>query len=312
MISTIGFVLASYSVIGNDVIQTLGTFIQSNKQHSWWKLFLYIGGILTVVLLLGWYINSGDATYGRLNDVVRPKEMTIWHLVPPILLVIITRFGIPVSTTFLILSIFSSQVVFEGMLLKSLLGYFVSFVSAYLVYYYFLNCYENDHKKIKPKTKKLWLVLQWFSTAFLWSQWLIQDFANIYIYLPAQLDFFTMILSLLVMLFILGLILTLKGGAIQKVVSNKINSSNIRSATFIDFIYGSVLLFFTTLNNIPMSTTWAFVGILAGREIAIRKTIDTETLKAGYKIVVYDFIKVTIGIVISVSIVFLLKKSQLI
>ena len=121
-----------------------------------------------------------------------------------------------------------------------------------------------------------------------------------------------MILSLLGMLFILAFILRVKGGAIQKVVSNKTNSSNIRSATFIDFIYGSVLLFFTTFNNVPMSTTWAFVGILAGREIAIRNKVSVGSLKKGWRIVGVDFLKVTFGILLSIVIVFLLKDSKLI
>lgn len=312
MISIIGFLLASYAVIGNDVIQTLGTFIQSNEREPWWKLFIYIGSILTIVLCIGWYINSGDATYGRLNNISRPENMTIWYLIPPLLLMLITRYGIPVSTTFLILSIFSSQVVLGNMLVKSFLGYILAFVSAFIIYQFFLYRLEEHDNEDELKNKKLWIVLQWFSTAYLWGQWLIQDFANIYIYLPANINGFTMAMSLIAMLVILAVILKIKGGAIQKVVSSKSNSSNIRSATFIDFIYGSVLLFFTTFNNIPMSTTWAFIGILAGREIALRNKVYVETLREGWKMIGQDFIKVTFGIILSISIVLLLRNSSLI
>lgn len=311
MIAIIGFLLASYSVIGNDVIQTLGTFIQSNQKHSWWKLLIFIGGILTIVLFVGWYINSGDATYGRLNEINRPESMTIWYLIPPIILLIITRFGIPVSTTFLILSIFSSQVIIGNMLIKSLLGYVLAFTSSFLIYQYFLYRFEKPSKENHLKNKKMWVLLQWLSTAFLWSQWLIQDFANIYIYLPAKLNFSSMLLSLVGMLIILAFILKMKGGAIQQVVTNKSNSSNIRSATFIDFIYGSVLLFFTNLNDIPMSTTWTFVGILAGRELALRNLIFIGTMKEGVKLISIDFLKVTFGITISILIVYFLKTSHL-
>jgi len=35
----IGFLLAAYSVIANDSVQTLGTFLASNKAHfSWYTL----------------------------------------------------------------------------------------------------------------------------------------------------------------------------------------------------------------------------------------------------------------------------------
>ena len=62
----LGFAIAAYSVIGNDVIQTLGTFISSNEKRPWWVLFLFAGSILTVTLLVGWYMNGGDVSYGRL------------------------------------------------------------------------------------------------------------------------------------------------------------------------------------------------------------------------------------------------------
>lgn len=312
MISIIGFIIAAYAVIGNDVIQTLGTFIQSNTKQPWWKLLIYIGGILTIVLVIGWYINSGDATYGRLDKITRPEELSFWYLIPPILLLFITRFGIPVSTTFLILSVFSSQVVFGNMLLKSLSGYLLAFVCSFLIYQFFLNRFEKTNSDDELKNKKLWMFLQWISTAYLWSQWLIQDFANLYIYLPAKLTLIEMISSLVIMLLILAYILKQKGGAIQKIVSSKLNSSNIRSATLIDFIYGSVLLLFTTINNIPMSTTWAFVGMLAGREIALRKKFYLNTLNTGWKMIGLDFLKVTLGVAVSVLVVFLMKNASLI
>lgn len=311
VIEYIGFILAAFSVIGNDVIQTLGTFIQSNSKAAWWKLFLYIGGILALVLFLGWMMNGGDATYGRLDKIDRPDQLTIWYLIPPILLIFITRFGLPVSTTFLILSIFSTDVVLGGMLLKSISGYGLAFISAYIIYYYVLYSFEKPKKgesEPEVKNKVLWNVLQWCSTAFLWSQWLIQDFANIYVYLPKKLDLTVMITSLVIMLLILAYILRSKGGAIQKVVSNKVNSSNIRSATFVDLIYGLVLLFFTTVNEIPMSTTWAFVGILAGREIALRGRIKFGAKNDAWKIIGTDFLKVTIGISVSVGAVLVLKQ----
>lgn len=311
VIEFIGFILAAFSVIGNDVIQTLGTFIQSNSKTVWWKLFLYIGGILAIVLFIGWMMNGGDASYGRLDKIDRPENLTFWYLIPPILLIFITRFGLPVSTTFLILSIFSTDVVLGGMLIKSISGYGLAFISAYLIYYFVLYSFEKPKKgKEEPevKNKLLWNFFQWGSTAFLWTQWLIQDFANIYVFLPKRLDLITMLISLGIMLFILAYILRSKGGAIQKVVSNKVNSSNIRSATFVDLIYGFVLLFFTTVNDMPMSTTWAFVGILAGREIALRGRIKFGSTNKAWKIIGTDFLKVTIGIAVSVGAVVTLKQ----
>lgn len=309
LLNYLGFLIAAFAVIGNDVIQTLGTFLQSNKHLSWWKLFIYIGGILAIVLLAGWYFYEGDVSYGRLDNITRPGTLTFWHILPPILLLLITRYGIPVSTTFLVLSVFSSNVVIGSMLLKSFSGYLIAFGTAFLVYFFALYLYERLTPEDKKETKnsKVWLILQWCSTAFLWSQWLVQDFANIYVFLPAHIGLPTLLLSLLAMLLILAFIIRQKGGAIQKVVSSKTNSSNIRSATFVDFIYGLVLLFFTTVNDIPMSTTWAFVGILAGREIALRHRIQGKSRKEGWRLIGADFLKVFFGVVVSVACVYLLK-----
>lgn len=312
IINLLGFVIASYSVIGNDVIQTLGTFLQSNKHYRWWQQFLFIGGIMAVVLLVGWYFNAGDVSYGRLDRIDNTIPLTVWHLVPPILLLFITRFGIPVSTTFLILSIFSTHVVIESMLLKSFVGYVVAFVSAYFIYGAAVYRLEDPEKLKLKGNKRLWTALQWVSTSFLWSLWLIQDFANLYVFLPKHLDFWQMLVSLFVLLGILAFIVRSKGGAIQKVVENKSNSSNIRSATIIDFIYGMVLFVFTMVNDVPMSTTWAFIGVLAGREIALRQRVFQGTMKKGIRLVYSDFAKVFIGITVSISCILLLKYTTLI
>jgi Co/Zn/Cd efflux system component len=119
-----------------------------------------------------------------------------------------------------------------------------------------------------------WTALQWASTGFLWGQWLIQDFANIYVYLPRALSGTEIFVSMFILLSLLGYIFYSKGGAIQKIVKSKTNTADIRSATMVDFVYGIVLLFFKEFSNVPMSTTWVFLGLLAGREIAIRYRLE--------------------------------------
>ena len=73
-------------------------------------------------------------------------------------------------------------------------------------------------------------------------------------------------------LFVIGHIYTFvsHGGAVGKIVTKKTNTADIVSATMIDGIYFVILLVFKEWNNLPMSTTWVFVGLLAGRQLAIR------------------------------------------
>ncbi len=310
LIGAIGFVICAYAVIANDVIQTLGTFMASNDKLKWWWLWLFAVSILSATLIYGWYTNSGDVSYGRLLNIPLPSKLEWWYLLVPLTLLIITRIGIPVSTTFMILSVFSTGQIIEKMILKSVYGYALSFVFAVLVYIIISKKLESPlslEKLDKHSRKHYWLVAQWISTGFLWSQWLIQDFANIFVFLPRKLSASELLMSLCVILVIMAYIFQKRGGKIQEIVNQKSNTENIRSATIIDLIYGIFLFVFGNLNTIPMSTTWVFIGILAGRELAMTYLLNKKKMKNTYIIIAKDFGKVNIGLAVSVVIAFLIQ-----
>ena len=77
---TIGFLLAAYSVIGNDSAQTLGTFISSNsKKVKWYWMWAFASVILTGTLLSGWA--AGDIAFGRLDKIPLPKTFQWYHCI---------------------------------------------------------------------------------------------------------------------------------------------------------------------------------------------------------------------------------------
>ena len=309
LILYIGFILAAYAVIGNDVIQTLGTFLTSNNKSHWSVLWAYASIILTATLIYGWYFYNGDVSYNRLDKIPLPETLMWWHLIAPLTLLVITRFGIPVSTTFLILSIFSSQQLIEKMIIKSVYGYGLSVISAFLLYLLIAKMFESKEsidKLDRTKQKRFWIIAQWASTAFLWSQWLIQDFANIFVFLPRKLSVLELFGSLVIILTIMAYIFKNRGGKIQEIVNQKVNTRNIRSATIIDLCYGLVLFLYGNYNSIPMSTTWTFIGILAGREIAINYLLNKKKLKNSYNLIAKDFAKVNIGLAVSIFIVYVI------
>jgi hypothetical protein len=221
-------------------------------------------------------------------------------------LMVLTRTGIPVSTSFLILTFFKPAGLLD-MTMKSLLGYVLAFALAILVWQVITRLLDKRfiENPISAKEKRIWTVLQWSSTGFLWGQWLIQDFANIYVYLPRSLSGMEIGVSLTLLLLMLGYIFYSRGGSIQEIVKVKTNTVDIRSATLIDFLYALVLLFFKQYSNVPMSTTWVFLGLLAGREIAIRYLLSKEkapgSLGAGLKylaMVLNVLLIVLIGVVV--------------
>ena len=298
---TIGFTLAAYSVVANDSVQTLGTFIASNSEKfKWYILAAAASLVLCFTLLNGWYFNDGDISYGRLNKIPF-QEIKWYHAAAPGFLLLLTRFGIPVSTTFLVLSAFASTVVLEKVLIKSVIGYALAAVIAYILWIV-ISRYINEKVDV-VKNPERWRVFQWLTTGFLWYTWLSHDMANIAVFLPRDLPF-TMLLGIMGLLtFLLFYIFYEKGGRIQAIVLEKRGTRFIRSATIIDGVYAFILLYFKYYNDIPMSTTWVFVGLLCGRELAIASVSNDYKLGYVFPIIGKDFLKMIMGLMVSVAIV---------
>ena len=300
----IGFMLAAYAVIANDSVQTLGTFIASNiRVFKWYWLWLAASAVLVFTLFYGWTVNDGDISYGRL-DKIPPVEIQWYHAAAPLVLVALTRFGIPVSTTFLVLSVFASTFVLEKMLIKSVIGYALAATVAYVVWMVLAHFINEKFNTVKREHRKYWRTLQWLSTGFLWFSWLSHDMANIAVFMPRELPLTFLMGITAVLVFWLGYIFWSQGGKIQKIVIEKTGSRYMRSATIIDFIYALLLLYFKEMNNIPMSTTWVFVGLLTGRELAIA-TVNRADYHFGYvfPLIGKDFLKMMIGLGVSIGLV---------
>lgn len=300
----IGFLFAGYAVIANDSLQTLGTWINSNREVKWYYQWIFASTILAGVIFYGHF--TGDVSYGRLDKI--PFQTVEWyHVMAPLALLFLTRIGIPVSTSFLVLSVFASSFVLEKMLIKSFMGYGVAAVFAYIVW---LVVSKFTELKIpNASTNKLWRVGQWMATGWLWITWLQHDHANIAVFLPREHSLLGTTLIVLFYVGVLGWVFREGGGKIQKVVQNKTNTQQVRSATIIDLIYAFTLYFFKELNNIPMSTTFVFVGLLAGRELGIQTwLLKPKNLKQVLPMVGRDFLKLLLGIAISLAIVLFIQQ----
>ena len=298
----VGFLFAAYSVIANDSVQTLGTWIASNNERVNWKMmWVAASSVLLWALWYGWYMYGGDISYGRLNKIPF-QEIQWYHALAPGLLLLLTRIGVPVSTSFLVLSAFASTFVLEKMLMKSMMGYAVAAVAAYALWLGITKILDED-KPVKEEHKVYWRVGQWFTTGFLWWTWLSHDMANIAVFLPRELPVDLMIIVSAV--FVAGLWWMFRegGGKIQNIVLEKHNTRYVRSATIIDGVYWIILFFFKELNDIPMSTTWVFVGLLCGRELAMATMTGKEKFKVVFPLIGKDFLKMMVGLAASVGVV---------
>ena len=242
-----------------------------------------------------------DISYGRLTKI--PFQDIQWyHALAPAVLLVMTRIGVPVSTSFLVLSAFASTFVLEKMLMKSMMGYAVAAVAAYGIWWVVTKVMDES-QPVNDRYKKSWHVAQWVTTGFLWWTWLSHDMANIAVFLPRQIPVDMMIAVSAIFVLGLGWMFRERGGRIQQIVLEKHNTRYVRSATLIDLFYLVILYFFKELNNIPMSTTWVFVGLLTGRELAIATFTNKRKFKGVFPLVAKDFLKMMIGLGASIGIV---------
>ena len=453
----VGFCFAAYSAVANDSIQTIGTFIASNKQRPWWQLWAFIGGVFLITMTLSWMrfggpvhididglvdedgntlsvdkeetvlqitmqapgtdtviyremklgieagsltdreslgidieqglvvtaveigqcappsswdgtnwitestsdeeiacwdwdsqdglpegatsgpslrqtyaagsapteghswtMQQGDTSVGTIEidettggDVSNQRlfakgfdtqvnDFQFLQLAAPLFLILFTRLRMPVSTTFLLLSCFAaSGKTIGSVAIKSMSGYLIAFVCSILLWG-ILGKAMN--RWFTGPANPLWRVAQWITTGCLWSVWLMQDAANIAVYLPRSLTFAEFLVFAGVIFCGLGALFRMGGEKIQEVVNEKSKVVDVRAATILDLLYSIILYIFKFASNIPMSTTWVFVGLLAGRELAMTRAgvgEEGRTMKEASGMVIRDLVYVTIGFAVS-------------
>ncbi|MFL0782159.1 MAG: hypothetical protein AB8E74_09270 [Prochlorococcus sp.] len=311
----IGFLLASYSVVANDSLQTLGTYLSSNRNRTPKVIqIIFICSLTIGVLLIGWSQHQisggyGDPSWGRLEQFPAPEQFKWFYILPPIAVLILTQFGVPVSTTFLVLTTFT----FENswaLLFSSLSGYGIAFFLSLTIYGFarWLVLTNSDQSsRQENESSTIWYLIQWLSTGWLWSQWLVQDLANIFIYLPRQMNLVWMLIATGVLCVGLCILVATGGGPIQGIVNNKINTADLRSASAIDLLFGFLLFLAAKLSTLPLSTTCIFLGLLAGREIALRVGLEHDQSIPLVNLLVPDLLKLAIGILVSLLIAIALQ-----
>jgi len=298
----IGFLFASYSVVANDSIQTLGTFLASNRERSTLSLFTFVAGLLLATTFFSWVQYDGDVTFQRLTAKgfeTAPAEFTFLQVAAPLFLLMLTRRAIPVSTTFLILSAFAGSL--DGIskvISKSFSGYYLAFACSLVIW---MITADWTRRAFRGKPADFWYPLQWFTSGLLWSVWVMQDAANLAVYLPRKLDFVQLGLYGFILSAALFLLVKNRGGEIQTVLLEKVQTSDIRHATFINFVFAGILYYFKVVSPTPMSTTFVFIGLLAGREIAMRlRSESNRSWRRVFNLVTKDMIKVAIGLGVSI------------
>lgn len=296
IIGWIGFLMAVYSVMGNDApAQVLGTLIASHPNKRW---ILWAGSsiLLVAALTYSWTYYGHGIAFDRL-DKIPPVKMEWFYLLGPIGLLILTRYGVPVSTSFMMLAMFSAGIVLEKIIIKSMVGYGLAFIIALIIWVVIARTVRVQG----PANMWVWRPLQYLSTGTLWWFWLSHDLANIAVFLPRELSVNELIVICVISVAALGLIFREAGGKVHKFVFKGEMDMDIRVATLIDAVYALLLFVFKEWNNLPMSTTWVFVGLMGGREIG--RAIWAETMKDAVRTVSTRLGMLTFGAIVSLGLV---------
>ena len=223
-----------------------------------------------------------------------------------------TRMRWPVSTTFLLLNVFTYKAgTIVSVMTKSFLGYVLAFGLAILVWFILERFVKNY---LKGEARSYWTILQWITSGTLWAVWIMQDAANIAVFLPRQLNAIEFIAYTGFVFLGLGLIFYLKGDKIQDIINEKTNVADVRAATLVDLVYAVILFYFKMYNNVPMSTTWVFIGLLAGREFAIalgkhgKAKKRNAWLVRSFRLARKDMFKALSGLVVSLILAMIINK----
>jgi hypothetical protein len=310
-----GFALAAYSAIANDSIQTIGTFIVSNQRIKWYWLWIFIGLIWVATITYSWLVFDGDVTFKLLSTPgleKAPENFVFLQVAAPLVLLVMTRMRWPVSTTFLLLNVFTYKAgTIVSVMTKSFLGYVLAFVLAIFVWFLLERFVKNY---LKGEARPYWMVLQWITSGTLWAVWIMQDAANIAVFLPRQLNTLEFIVYTGFVFLGLGLIFFLKGDKIQDIINEKTNVTDVRAATLVDLVYAVILFYFKIYSNVPMSTTWVFIGLLAGREFAIalgkhgKSSKRSAWLLRAFRLARKDMYKALAGLIVSLILAMVINK----
>jgi hypothetical protein len=266
-------------------------------------------------LVTGWLLFDGDVTWQKLYNPTKypdlpqhsqypqPSSFSFIQLAAPLILLILTRMRMPVSTTFLLLSCFStSSKGITDILGESLTGYVVAFILSLGIWILGYNLIRKFFKQ--RKSASWWIPLQWGISGVLWAVWLMQDAANIAVYLPRQINLMELVAVLTLLTIGLGILMFQRGDKIQDIVNEKSRIEDIRAATLIDFSYAGMLIYKMYVSPFPLSTTWVFLGIIGGREIAIsimRKKAGITHKQKAFLMIFKDISYAIFGLLVSLA-----------
>ena len=300
--------LSVFSVLENSSFQIFGTFLSSNKENSFYKIFLFIVLIFIAVLFFEWNINNGRLDFGRLTNFDYNPYVGLKALTAPLLLFFLTYKKIPVSTTFVLLSGFMTKHTVDMMLAKTATSYLVSFIFGYYIWYILDKRFKDKITKFDEKDTNFWKNIQILSNIVLIVMWITSNNGNLIVSLPRNFTISSFLLYLSFCAITIAYIILSKGGKMQKsIIDAKKGLNNPKTGSIINMVFSSIILAFQFISTTPIATTWAFIGLLSGREFALSMKKHGSVNKITILKILKDLSVLIYGLIVTFIYIFVIR-----
>lgn len=261
--------LSVFSVIENSSFQIFGTFLTSNKNKSVFQIFIFIFAIFFVTLLFEWTTNGGRLDFDRLVNINYSENIDFRSVLAPLLLFFLTYKKIPVSTTFILLSGFATKHTVDSMLTKTATSYLVSFVFGYYIWYKLDKLLNGKISDFDNDKIKKWENIQIISNIGLIIFWIMSNNSNLVVSLPRTFNILYFLIYILFCAISVFYVVFSRGGKIQSIIDAKNGLDNPKTNSILNIAFSLIIFMFQYINTTPVATTWSFVGLLSGRELAL-------------------------------------------
>lgn len=293
-----------YNVIKNSFIQMLGTFISSNKKMNRLNLFLYLALVFVLNIAVAWKTRGGEIHRGLLDEVAYQKSLSPYVLLVPVLLNLFTTFSIPISATFLTIPLFSHENSIISNLTRAFSGYFIAFCTSFGLWTVIYGKYKKFLKN--GENYNLWRATQYLSVGMLWYAWLSTSMSSCLVFLPRVFDRRSLWLFLMVGVLLLAIILCDGiNRKMEEIVEEKSDTKNLRSSVIFNLAQSLLLLLFKFNGHVHVATSWLFLGMLDGRELAITNIKATPMSGYSYRLcmqkITRDLTRAIVGIMVSLT-----------
>lgn len=293
--------ITCYTLIANNYIQSIGTFIINNKIKFKSNL-IFITLSFTLSTLISWLIFDGNIDYNLLNNIEYKKNLAIAMIFIPLLLNVFTKYGIPVSATFLVIPLFSDSNTLNTMLIKTTTSYFLAFMVSFFIWN-FIKKHFNHLMKMDAKPNLFWNIMEYVTTSLVWIAWNMLNICVFVVFVDRKFNIYELIAVSLIVLVVLYIIMTGNNKQIEEIINEKNETENKKSIAVFNLVFALILIYIEFFSNVPLTTTWVFLGLLAGKDLSdsFSENIifsNSKTKKSILKII-KDLHKAIVGIVFS-------------